>query len=73
MGPVPIKAIQVSMGGRAEGLACAELGARTPIGGSGINPLNCQNNSQIILPEGLVMWHNCKRARHQWFHSVIVI
>ena len=25
-----------SMGGRAEGLACAELGARTPIGASGI-------------------------------------
>ena len=26
----------VSMGGRAEGLACADLGARTPIGASGI-------------------------------------
>ena len=25
----------VSMGGRAEGLACADLGARTPIGASG--------------------------------------
>ena len=25
-----------SMGGRAEGLACADLGARTPIGASGI-------------------------------------
>ena len=25
----------VLMGGRAEGLACAELGARTPIGASG--------------------------------------
>ena len=27
----------VSMGGRAEGLACADPGARTPIGASGIN------------------------------------
>ena len=26
----------MSMGGRAEGLACADLGARTPIGASGI-------------------------------------
>ena len=26
----------VSMGGRAEGLACADQGARTPIGASGI-------------------------------------
>ena len=26
----------VSMGGRAEGLACADPGARTPIGASGI-------------------------------------
>ena len=25
----------VSMGGQAEGLACADLGARTPIGASG--------------------------------------
>ena len=25
----------VSMGGRAEGLTCADLGARTPIGASG--------------------------------------
>ena len=25
----------VSMGGRAEGLACADLGVRTPIGASG--------------------------------------
>ena len=30
----------VSMGGRAEGLACADPGARTPIGASGIhNPV----------------------------------
>ena len=26
----------VSMGGRAEGLSCADLGARTPIGATGI-------------------------------------
>jgi hypothetical protein len=26
----------VSMGGRAEGLTCTDLGARTPIGASGI-------------------------------------
>ena len=29
------KFLLVSMGGRAEGLACADLGARTPLGGSG--------------------------------------
>ena len=29
--------LPVSIGGRAEGLACADLGARTPIGASGIN------------------------------------
>ena len=29
----------VSMGGRAEGLACADTGARTPIGASG----NCDH------------------------------
>ena len=37
----------VSMGGRAEGLACADPGARTPIGASG-NFLwlrNCENHS----------------------------
>ena len=28
----------VSMGGRAEGLACADPGARTPTGASGIGP-----------------------------------
>ena len=30
------KFLLVSMGGRAEGLACADPGARTPIGVSGI-------------------------------------
>ena len=30
------KFLLVSMGGRAEGLACADPGARTPIGASGI-------------------------------------
>ena len=29
------KFLLVSMGGRAEGLACADLGPRTPIGASG--------------------------------------
>ena len=29
------KFLPVSMGGRAEGLACADPGARTPIGASG--------------------------------------
>ena len=29
----------VSMGGQAEGLACADPGARTPIGASGIKPM----------------------------------
>ena len=31
----------VSMGGRAEGLACADPGARTPIGASGIPKYFC--------------------------------
>ena len=31
----------VSMGGRAEGLACADPGARTPIGASGNSLLMC--------------------------------
>ena len=30
----PKKCMLVSMGGQAEGLACADLGARTPIGAS---------------------------------------
>ena len=40
----------VSMGGRAEGLACADPGARTPIGASGnfeIFPFSGQN--RVIL------------------------
>jgi hypothetical protein len=33
--PVPGKFPLVPMGGQAEGLACADPGARTPIGASG--------------------------------------
>ena len=36
----------VSMGGRAEGLACTDPGARTPIGASG-------NFSNSFLPAGV--------------------
>ena len=35
----------VSMKGRAEGLACADPGARTPIGASGNFPLCSQNEA----------------------------
>ena len=35
-----------SMGGRAKGLACADPGARTPIGASGILTIK----SNVILP-----------------------
>ena len=38
----------VSMGGRAEGLACADPGARTPIAASG-NLESCFNKPSIIL------------------------
>ena len=44
-----------SMGGRAEGLACADPGARTPIGASGnflfpLNPCMCVYNLNIVIP-----------------------
>ena len=50
----------VSMGGRAEGLACTDLGARTPIGASGnfhsnlklpcIQIISCENlNSDVVI------------------------
>jgi hypothetical protein len=38
----------VSMGGRAEGLACADPGARTPIGASG-NYIYCYYFSNISI------------------------
>ena len=38
----------VLMGGRAEGLACADLGARTPIGASG-NSLHSQLNGMFDI------------------------
>jgi hypothetical protein len=46
----------VSMGGRAEGLACADPGARTPIGASGISQfftarLNFLNKKTLICLE----------------------
>jgi hypothetical protein len=39
----------VSMGGRAEGLACADPGARTPIGSSG-NYLYYQHSVCLLPP-----------------------
>ena len=39
----------VSMGGRAEGLACADTGARTPIGASG-NLLSEQSSTDDNIP-----------------------
>ena len=47
------KFLLVSMGGRAEGLACADPEARTPIGGSGIFSLFFFLDS--FLPEGVVL------------------
>ena len=38
----------VSRGGRAEGLACADLGARTPIGVSG-NSISEANRLAMVL------------------------
>ena len=51
----------VSMGGRAEGLACADLGARTPIGASGNFDIACHSSKDIIHFSGpitlrLVWW-----------------
>ena len=46
----------VSMGGRAEGLACADPGARTPIGASGI--MNILSLSQMTLQTQLVLLHS---------------
>ena len=43
-----------SMGGRAEGLACADPGARTPIGASG----NFSTTS-LILKRGLPSHYKC--------------
>ena len=43
----------VSMGGRAEGLACTDPGARTPIGASG-NFLNLPRSNHISLYETLL-------------------
>ena len=40
--------VEMLMGGRAEGLACADLGARTPIGVSGI--LQCFNIKLYATP-----------------------
>jgi hypothetical protein len=43
-----IKFPPVSMGGRAEGLACADPEARTPIGASGIFKKNKHNETVAI-------------------------
>jgi hypothetical protein len=46
----------VLMGGRAEGLACADPGARTPIGASGIIPLFSSLLTAVVkIPEGVVV------------------
>jgi hypothetical protein len=41
----------VSMGGRAEGLACADPGARTPIGASGIYLLYLNDDFECFSNE----------------------
>jgi hypothetical protein len=47
----------VSMGGRAEGLTCADPGARTPIGASGIGPSGAvQTVSDSHRPLFCIFW-----------------
>ena len=41
----------VSMGGRAEGFACADPGARTPIDASGISQHFSVNVDQVVGPK----------------------
>ena len=49
------KFLLVLMGGRAEGLACADTGARTPIGASG----NCNNfHVREPVPANFVYTHS---------------
>ena len=49
----------VSMGGWAEGLACADPGARTPIGASGNLCLNCPTAHRMFVPH-IVLDTVCK-------------
>ena len=44
----------VSMGGRAEGLGCADPGARTPIGASGIVP-QIYHHTSLYFSLGLML------------------
>ena len=53
----------VSMGGRAEGLACADPGARTPIGASG--------NLYIFLFNPKSAW-NCLKVDKKFFSYVVL-
>ena len=47
-----------SMGGRAEGLACADPGARTPIGASGnFIPLFCMGVELFLAPITILFVH----------------
>ena len=44
----------VSMGGRAEGLACADPGARTPIGASGISISRSPSALRAVVLENMI-------------------
>ena len=46
-----VKFPPVSMGGRAEGLACADPGARTPIGARGISLCTHQREVETVVEE----------------------
>ena len=50
----------LTMGGRAEGPACADMGARTPIGASGISTI--KNRPKLLLQKAKIMsGHPCAR------------
>ena len=55
----------VSMGGQAEGLACADQGARTPIGVSGNSSQLSQLTNQLQLNTKLVWPHNLEDVLHK--------
>ena len=59
----------VSMGGRAEGLACADPGARNPIGASGISSLFIAHLNLFV--QGSCKWLVYKDYRYRLGRSLI--
>ena len=63
------KFLLVSMGGLAEGLACADLGARTPIGASGnLYAFLCKNSRK---KEHKIFLHSLKMDMPEEFKNVL--